>query len=290
MVPAASYAGNGTYSWSYTGLQPFENREILMTLNVNSPAVNIGDVLPFTATVNSFSTDTYPNDNTYAFNQEVTGFYEPNNIVCIEGEKESTEAIGDYLHYVVNFKNTGTAAADFIVIKHEINPADFDISSLQVLNSSHKVVGRITGNTLEFIFSSIKLSAADHGNILFKLKTKQDLKEGDSVLNKASIYFDYNQPVQTNNANTTFEVLGTEDFIKDISVQVYPNPANNNINITAEDAIKTMQLYDVQGRILQTVQVNNTVAVFDISARASGIYFLKVQTVKGIKVEKIIKK
>jgi hypothetical protein len=48
-------------------------------------------------------------------------------------------------------------------------------------------------------------------------------------------------------------------------------------------------LYDIQGRLLQTVLENNTTTVMDLTRRASGVYFLKVTTDKGVKVEKIIR-
>jgi hypothetical protein len=43
----------------------------------------------------------------------------------------------------------------------------------------------------------------------------------------------------------------------------------------------------MQGRILQTMLGNQK--VLDISDKANGIYFLKITTEKGSKVEKIIK-
>jgi hypothetical protein len=53
--------------------------------------------------------------------------------------------------------------------------------------------------------------------------------------------------------------------------------------------LQSVQLYDVAGRLLQTALVNDTQASIDIASRASGIYFVKITTEKGGKVEKIIK-
>ncbi|WP_417365267.1 T9SS type A sorting domain-containing protein [Flavobacterium beibuense] len=293
LEPMADDIAPGVYGWDYTNLQPFENREILMTLHVNSPtdtpAVNIDDVLPFTANIDG-GTDENPDDNQYIFNQTVVGSFDPNNIICIEGETLPSNAIGDYLHYVVNFENTGTAPASFIVVKHVINEADFDINSIQILNSSHQVEARIQDNVIEFIFDNINLNAADHGNILFKLKSKQDLQEGDNVMNEASIYFDYNLPVATNQAVTEFEdIMGLDDFIKDNSIKVYPNPAKDVLSVKGDVNLSSVSLYDIQGRLLQTVMPNDVQVTIDIAMRAKGIYFLKVTSDKGVKVEKVIK-
>jgi len=293
LEPMADDIAPGVYGWDYTNLQPFENREILMTLHVNSPtdtpAVNIDDVLPFTANIDG-GTDENPDDNQYIFNQTVIGSFDPNNIICVEGETLPSNAIGDYLHYVVNFENTGTVPASFIVVKHVINEADFDINSIQILNSSHQVEARIQDNVIEFIFDNINLNAADHGNILFKLKSKQDLQEGDNVMNEAGIYFDYNLPVATNQAVTEFEdIMGLGDFTKDNSVKVYPNPVKDVLSVEGDVNLRSVSLYDIQGRLLQTMMPNDVQTTLDISMRAKGVYFLKITSDKGVKVEKVIK-
>jgi len=283
-----------TYSWNYTNLQPFENREILMTLNVNStmdtPPVNSGDILPFTAYVTSSYTDETPNDNYYEFNQPVVNSLDPNNIVCVEGDTETTDAIGDYLHYVVNFENTGTTEASFVVVTHDVDPAEFDINTVEILNSSNNVRARINRNRLEFAFMNINLGVADHGNILFKLKSRASLQQGDRVVNQANIFFDYNRPVTTNEASTVFAVLSTGNFIKDATVQVYPNPAKDIITVKADGTIISLELYDVQGRLLQTSLINNAAFLLDVSSKTVGMYFLKVTTDRGVSVEKIVKK
>lgn len=283
----------GTYTWSYTDLQPFENREILMTLNVNTPTdgnpVNNGDILSFTALVNGLP-DENPDDNEYQLSQEVVGSYDPNNIICLEGEVASPDAIGNYMHYVVNFENTGTAAASFIVVKHTINEDDFDISTLQVLNSSHQVITRVTGNKVEFIFDNINLAALDHGNILFKLKSRENLQEGDNVMNQADIYFDYNYPIETNEANTTFEeVLSGREFETDNTIAAYPNPVKDVLTLKGAHNLQSVNLYDIQGRLLQTTIMNSTEGVLDMSSRAKGIYLVKMVSDKGFKIEKIVK-
>ena len=293
LTPYPDGMAPGTYSWNYSNLQPFENREILMTLNVNSPTqmppVNSGDILLFTASVSTAYTDETPGDNYYEFNQRVVNSLDPNNIICIEGATETTDAIGDYLHYVVNFENTGTAPAEFVVITHDIDPAEFDINTVEVLNASNDVKARISGNRIEFALMNIHLGVADHGNILFKLKSRASLQEGDRVINQANIFFDYNSPLATNEATTVFGLLSTGNFTRDASVQVYPNPASNNVTVKADGNIQSVQLYDIQGRLLQTNIVNSSTSVLDISSRVGGMYFLKVTTNMGVTVEKIIK-
>lgn len=284
--------GPNTYTWYYDNLQPFEIREIYMTLEVNAPGdtppVNVGDTLPFTIT-GTPGADANPEDNFFAFDQEVVGSYDPNNIVCIEGEMEAPDAIGEYLHYIVNFENTGTAPTSFVVVTYELDPDDFDVDTVQLIDSSHEVQVRAQGNSFEFMFDNLTLGVADHGNILFKVKSKGSLMAGDEVASQANIYFDYNFPVLTNEAVTTYAILGTDDFEADNTIKMYPNPVKDAVTIAGDHDLTTIELYDIQGRLLQTAIVNSTTATIDMAKRAAGVYFIKAASGKGVKVEKLVK-
>ncbi|WP_284651779.1 DUF7619 domain-containing protein [Flavobacterium terrisoli] len=291
---AASTSSFGNLTWNFTNLEPFETRNITVTLNINAPtdtpAVNIGDLLTFTGTINPMDNDETVNDNTFIFNETVIGSFDPNDITCLQGGIVSPVEIGNYLHYAIRFENTGTAEAENIVVKTEVDPTQFDINSLQLLNASHGVDARINGNIVEFIFQNIMLESGGHGNVLLKVKSKDTLQSGDMVSKQANIYFDYNFPVETNDAETIFQSLGHPDFEIDNSISIYPNPSNGIVNISGDFNIRSTQLYDVQGRLLQTNLVNESSTVIDLSAQSNGMYFIKVITDKGIKVEKIVRK
>ena len=288
-----SSVGVGTLTWNFTALSPFESRAILVTMHVNSPTdinpVTIGDILTLTATVNPIAADENPSDNTFQFNQTVVGSFDPNDITCIEGNVVAPAEIGNYLHYVINFENTGTADAENIVIKDIIDTTQFDVNSLQILDSSNSVTAKITGNVAEFIFQNINLHSGGHGNILIKIKSKNTLVQGDTVSKKANIYFDYNAPVDTNLENTIFQTLSNPNFAADASISVYPNPTKGTVNINCNNNIKSVQLYDIQGRLLQTNLINENQTTIDISNQSGGVYFLKIVSDKGIGVQKIVK-
>ncbi|GEC77437.1 hypothetical protein FAQ01_03070 [Flavobacterium aquatile] len=289
-----STVGPGSLSWSYTNLLPFESRSIYVTVNINTPTdttnpVNIGDILQFTTSILPMAGDESTVDNTFLFNQTVVGSFDPNNIICMEGTVVSPSEIGDYLHYVINFENTGTSEAENIVVQTDVNVNDFDISSLQMLATSHNAYIKVVNNQVEFIFQNIMLETGGHGNVLLKIRSKSNLVTGDVVSKKADIFFDYNFPIDTGMANTTFQALSTGEFVSDNSINVYPNPAANFVTINSDSTINSIQLYDVQGRLLQTKIENNAEVTFDISNQSNGIYFFKIQSDNGVKVVKLIK-
>jgi hypothetical protein len=281
-------------TWNYENLMPFENRSIVIRLNVNgpmeTPAVNNGDLLNFTTSITPVVNDELPLDNQFAYSQTVVGSFDPNDIVCIQGDNLSPSEIGNYLHYIINFENTGTAPAENIVVKVEIDTDKYDLPSLQLLNGSHPVEARVNNNIAEFIFKTINLETNGHGNILLKIRSKESLNSGDSVTKKANIFFDYNFPILTNDARTTFQDLSIEEHLKDNSITIYPNPSRDVVNIEASSAINSVQVYDIQGRLLMTHLANDSKTIIDIADKANGVYFFKINSDKGIKVEKIIKK
>ncbi|TGD57119.1 DUF7619 domain-containing protein [Flavobacterium humi] len=286
--------GPGAISWDYANLMPFESRSITITMHVNSPTasvpVNINDILQLTATVLPMAGDETTTDNLFQFNQTVVGSFDPNDKICIEGVSISPIKIGEYLHYVINFENTGTAPAENIVVKDIIDTDKYDEKTLQVLDSSHPVTARISGNKAEFIFPNINLGYGGHGNILLKIKTRDNLANGDAVENKADIFFDYNAPIVTNVARTTFQSLGIDENTLDNPITVYPNPTDHMVHIKSLSTIQSVQLFDVQGRLLMARVSGETQTAIDLASRASGVYFVKIITEKGTQVERIVRK
>lgn len=289
---------SGLLNWNFTNLLPFENRSIYVTLLVNTtsatPPVIAGSILNFSSNINPITNDENQLDNSFSYNQTVVSSFLPNAITCMEGESVSTTEIGKYLHYGIVFENTGNYLAETVVIKDVIDTAKYDINSIQLLDTSHPVYTKVTGNVIEFIFQNINLQATSgnppvggHGNVLFKIKSKSDLVAGDTVNKSASIYFDYSYPLTMAQASTTYINLSNSIYELDKSVSVSPNPTTSIININADFNIKSVEIYDFQGRVLETILGNTK--TLDISSKQNGVYFLKISTDKGSKVEKIIK-
>ena len=174
-------------------------------------------------------------------------------------------------------------------------PNKFDITSLKPLYASHDFITRIHQNKVEFIFENINLpfdDANNDGYVFFKIKTKANLQINDTFENKASIYFDYNPAIVTNTATTTVGILSTPDYTIDESIALHPNPASNFLNIAADNSLKMVMIYDLNGRILKQInplgqQKNTQMKVADL---AHGIYLIKITSSKGQLIEKFIKK
>jgi Secretion system C-terminal sorting domain len=270
-----------------------------LVLNINgpmeTPAVNGGDVLPFTANITLGANDEMPNDNAAVLNQTVTNAFDPNDKTCSEGRQILLSKVGDYLHYTIRFENTGTANATNIVVKDMIDLTKYDIASLQMLKASHDCrVRMLNGNQVEFIFENINLpftAPNKYGYVAFKIKTKSTLVVGDIATNKADIFFDYNFPIITNTASTqVVAVLAVEPVLElanSIVFDIAPNPVSDILTFKTDAMIEKCEIYDNLGRVLQSSTIQNQ--QINAAYLPKGIYFIKVFGVNGSAIARFVK-
>lgn len=299
-VPTATSQAVNTMSWSFTNLNPYETKEVVVTFNLNTPtetpALNGGDVLNYSATISSAQTDETQNDNIFVLNQAVVNSYDPNDKTCLQGTTVGTDKVGEYVHYVIRFENTGTYNAQNITVTDFIDTDKFDVSTLVPVSGSHLFTTKISqGNKVEFVFENINLPFADatnDGYVAFKIKTKSALVPGDTFSNGAGIYFDYNYPITTNTYTTTIQTLSTQDFSFGNYFSLYPNPVSDVLNINKKEDVEiaSIQIYNVMGQLMMVIpNAKNTTAI-DVSHLASGNYFVKINSDKGTSNTKFIKK
>jgi uncharacterized repeat protein (TIGR01451 family) len=280
----ADQVADGIIKWNFSNLLPFEKREITVTLKVNrptdTPAVNAGDKLYLTASIL---------DNIFTLENTVVGSYDPNDKTCLQGDRVKPDMVGKYVDYLIRFENTGNYAAENVVIKDIIDTKTFDVSSLQINDASHEVYTRIEGNKVEFIFENIQLpfdDANNDGYVAFKIKTLPTLVLGDSLKNLADIYFDYNFPIRTNEAQTT---IALPVFTKDITteVNIYPNPVIDMLHLDTKENWTKAEIYDISGRIMRSVTLGGQ--SLDVSGLESGTYFVRLKDGEKVGVVKFVK-
>lgn len=295
-IPTIDSQTTNNLNWNFSNLKPFETRVIYITLNTNSPIdvppLFTGYYLNYTATISSSANDENMNDNVFHFRQVIDMDCGYNYVKNIKGQDITPEEVGKYVYYMIGIENTGTASAQNIVAKNIIDTSKFDISTLQIIESSHPLKTKITStNKIEFIFENINLqntSNANRGYVAYKIKTNSNLVVGDSFSNQASIYFDYNFPIETENTTTNIvNSLGLQENELLNTISIYPNPVKDFLNFKTEKNISKVEVYDISGRILSSNSVrDNTI---DLSELKTGNYFLKLFTEKGITNTKIIK-
>jgi len=70
-------------------------------------------------------------------------------------------------------------------------------------------------------------------------------------------------------------------------ISIYPNPSAGQFIVEGED-IRKIEIKDITGRTVYSSMTNQTRQSVDLSAQKSGIYFVKVNTIRGTTINKLI--
>jgi len=170
--------------------------------------IPVSNQLCLTVTVSANTgTDNNPSNNTLTQCFNVVNSFDPN---VKEVYPTTVSQPGDWHTYTVHFQNTGTATAQHIQVIDTLD-TNLDWSSFQLLAYSHDNLTQVLQNgVVHFNFPNINLpdSTSDelnsHGWIQYRIKTKADIQPPTTIHNTASIYFDFNTPVVTNDAVVNF--------------------------------------------------------------------------------------
>jgi hypothetical protein len=85
-------------------------------------------------------------------------------------------------------------------------------------------------------------------------------------------------------------VLGVNDYLAS-KFSVYPNPTNNVVNFSneANAVVSTVEMADLNGRVVKSATFNATEGEVSVSDLATGVYMMTITTDQGVAVKKIVK-
>ncbi len=263
----------------------------------SKPSVVVEGCVPFGTPFTQYFTNVFPQDDGDPFVsidcQESVGAFDPNDKRGFPYGWDNEHFIerNEDLEYMIRFQNTGTDTAFTVKIKDQISP-HLDITTIRPGVSSHSYqLGFEGSDVLIFTFNNIMLpdsnvnEAASHGFVKFKISQKNDLPLGTVIYNQASIYFDFNQPVITNETfHTVAEPLITvtiePPFLKNVTIDAYPNPFSESTRIEVKGAdfnnLK-LHLFDVHGRLITSHKAINEQIILQRNGLTTGIYFYRIE-------------
>ncbi|MBQ1819679.1 MAG: T9SS type A sorting domain-containing protein, partial [Bacteroidales bacterium] len=75
-------------------------------------------------------------------------------------------------------------------------------------------------------------------------------------------------------------------------VNLYPNPAKEYVDIRVDGDLNVtmMEVYDVYGKLINTVNVIDNPTRINVSSLANGMYFVRVTTEKGMVTKTFVKR
>ena len=95
----------------------------------------------------------------------------------------------------------------------------------------------------------------------------------------------------SNTITAVAQTVGVKDWLEN-SVTLFPNPAKEyvDIRIDGEMNVKGVEVYDVYGKLINTVNVVDNPSRINISNLADGMYFVRVMTDKGAVTKTFVKR
>ena len=73
-------------------------------------------------------------------------------------------------------------------------------------------------------------------------------------------------------------------------LKIYPNPANDIINVTYKSTIESVTIMDLTGRKVHQQAINTQETTLNIQPLSTGTYLMNIQTTDGVGIVKFIKK
>ncbi len=258
----------------------------VVTLNTSSSVV-IGTPLSHAFVATPILLDTTPANNTITWSGFVVGAFDPNDKL-VEPEVMTPAQVqsGEKLEYTIRFQNTGTFPAERVIITDTLS-TDLLWNTMELVSSSHNTDWYIQQGVLHFVMDPIYLpdsisdEANSHGYVKFRMAPRSSLLAGAQIENIANIYFDFNEPVITAPAVFTVDQTSAIASIDQLGFNLYPNPADDLINVLVDAPGATLELRSVDGRLVKAQRIQGLRTVLPIGELANGPYVINVIHASG---------
>lgn len=245
-----------------------------------------------------YENDCNENDISYRlgeFCMENIGSYDPNDksiiVNSVQGQTNAEE--DDEIEYLIRFQNTGTDTAFTVRIEDDLS-SKFDYNSVKPLVASHDYDWTLEGGKLEVTFDNILLvdsttnEPASHGFVKFKIELKDGIEIGESFSNEAAIYFDFNDPIITNQVSTTFGPPDAVANTKPSFISLYPNPTNEYLQVPLDLAFDKIEIYSINGHKFD-VDFDLQRHKLDVSSLPGGCYLIRIEEEGAFRIGKFVK-
>ncbi|MDA9339475.1 T9SS type A sorting domain-containing protein [Polaribacter sp.] len=237
------------------------------------PAREAGDVI-------SIYSDAYTNINVTNFNPAwgqtgaVDEAYDPTGA----GSNTVLE-YSNFNYQGTEFDATDASAMEFVHI--DIWTADAtDVKFSPVNNGTGVGEILVSVPVVTGAWSSVDIAIADFTGMtwdsLFQMKF-----DGAAGVNPSKIYLDNIYFYKASTAGVEDESL--------VTLNMYPNPANDVLNISAQNTINTVEIFNVLGQKVMNMRVENTSAEINVSNLNAGIYLIKYEINNSTSTKKFVK-
>jgi len=273
--------------WNLPSFGPYQSGSIYVNFHVNS-GIPIGSLIFSSTHIYPYDSDVNQSNNNNNWEVYISGSLDPNDLLVSDDTLTTLQlANPPWLDYIIRFQNTGNDTAFTVKILNPIDTKKLKFSTFEIVNSSHPVsVNWINHEqNMEFKFENILMPDSNtnqvlsHGFVHYRIKPKSNLNSGYKILNNAAIYFDFNEPVFTNTAQTVIvSPTGLSSLPSLGKLAVYPNPVKSKININGiklENGKALLRLFDLYGKLILEKNIATANPEVDVQYLPAGMYLLQ---------------
>jgi hypothetical protein len=278
------------YFWNYSQLTANETQTIKIRDSVTLNLM-VGDEIVVKGEITTTSSEPNTQNNLSITNHTIVGSIDPNILIASPKGQGPEHLIlsGQPIIYQIHFENFGNHETSFVTLIDTLSSL-MDLQSLSNIHSSHEGLRMsLQGNVLIFRFPKINLTPASidsiqsKGFVEFQVRTRNDAS--GVIYNRASILFDYNEPIITNTEmHTVFNNLSSIPG----TLLLFPNPVHENhstviIKPEKESEINILEtvVMDLQGNIRKRIEANSSFLTLDVSDLPNGVYVTQVRSIDG---------
>lgn len=296
--PTPTSTSGNTITWNLNGISSvLSSPHVNVTFNVPGAWLIPGDTVNSDYELTPVLTDLNPLNNSCTRCDTVRVSFDPNEMSV---SPSGIIAAGTQLQYNILFENTGNDTAFNVYVMDTLSD-NVDMSSFRIVAASAVMnTSMITDggyNVVRFDFPDINLPDSSHhnqcdGSLIFNVNAKNGLSYGTSIFNHAGIFFDDNAVVMT---NTVEDIIGNpaavnNEKLRANSVQVYPNPANDELIIKTEnDAYSSFIITNSIGSVMIHDAISSTDTKVSVKNLAPGIYFINLTGDNGNMAKRFVK-
>jgi len=264
----------------FTSIESNQINKLIYSCIYAVDSFEINDLVKTNAKLYSIDSKTSNNYDTLI--QTVVSAFDPNIKEAFPNELVNIEK---EINYTIWFQNEGNDTALNVCIIDSFGSL-FSLKDIHITSDSKggTIIPEVRNNCLIWNFKNIMLppksidSIKSIGFVSFRTRLTNQAKIGDTIYNKASIYFDYQKPIVTNNAKVYFaKNIQTNSITSQENFSVYPNPNYGKLIISEDlSKTKTFELINSIGQTVFTYTITNSHEIIDIPDSVSnGIYFIK---------------
>lgn len=302
-VPASI---NGNEITFLTGsLNWLEEGAIQICFSLSPDGGLIGAILNNNCTISPVNgIDLDPLNNIYSLRHTITGPLDPNDITVVptgEGPQGEISRYTPYLEYTIRFQNVGSDTARNVVVSNPID-SNLNIYTINIIGYSHEFSIEYDDEKrlLNLIFEDINLvdsltNEVESNGFLKYTIAPSSRETGLTITNYADIYFDFNQPIQTNKVTntlvdtiklTTLEVAICEGAAYDFNGALLTEEGIyvDSLTTSVGDSIVTLMLTvnpDYTTTIEAATCENDPYLFFGNTLSETGSYSATLQTIAG---------